>query len=198
MAAIYLLKARRVFHYPPNIRQSLDNRWCRCGWHTSWGQEILCVWGVNSSWLCSLSFWLSFSKLRCQGTGTSAQREPPGEERAVTAQPQQQPGTPATAQAPQARPPLGRNLIRFTHPPSLHIPSVSAPWPTKQPRVEGDLYLLLRISAMMRDFRSRFSAVTCSAFPPKIMKPLSTPELPPSHGLPGPARGELNPASSTP
>lgn len=137
------------------------------------------VFGVLTAAGCVHSAFDFLSKLRCQGT--TVQRKCLREERAVTAQ-----GL-GHRSAPQASPHLGRNLVLFTHPPTPHIPAISAPWPTKQPRVEGDWCLLLCISAAMRGSRSRLSAVTRSAFPPEIMKPPSTPALPPSHGLPGPA-----------
>lgn len=60
------------------------------------------------------------------------------------------------------------------------------------------LYLLLHISGVMCGLWRCFFTVTPSAFPPKIMKPLSTEELPPSCILPEAAKPEPNPAARAP
>lgn len=38
--------------------------------------------------------------------------------------------------------PPGKSPLHFTHPPSLHIPVISALLPTKRPRVEGDFVFI--------------------------------------------------------
>lgn len=150
------------------------------------------AFGVLIAAGCVHSAFDFLSKLRCQGT--TVQRKNPREDRAVS---------PHSLSArdsghhpdPEASPHLGRNPVLFTHPPTPHIPAISAPWPTKQPRAEGGWYLVPCISGAMRGFGSRLSAATRSACPARIMKPPSGPALPPSHG---PARAELNSAASTP
>lgn len=98
------------------------------------------------------------------GTGT---RESPREERAVTTARDS-----GHCSAPEARPPLGSNPVLLTNP-SLLIPAVSAPWPARQPRVEGARCLLLGISAEIAAFEP-FVRSDALCLPTEIMKPLPT------------------------
>ena len=140
--------------------------------------------GVNSSWLCALRFW---PPLQAQVPASPRCQVPPH----VGAET-------ASATRRRLRPPPGRSPLCFTHPPSLHVPAVSTSCANNAAKGGGRLCIYYLVSVLWCATWRRFSALTWSAFPPKIMKPLSTKELPPSYGLPGPARGELNPAASSP
>lgn len=186
MAAIHLLlKARWIFF----IIHLISDEACMADNLFGTKDPSCSLWGVNSSWLCAFSFWLP-QQAQAPASPPATGYHPAPEQR--------QPPRFCPALSPRGKAPPGRSPVRFTHPPRLHIPAISAPRTNKAAKGGRRLYLLLRISVVMRDSWRRFFAVTWSAFPPKIMKPLSTKELPPSHGLPAPARGELNPAASAP
>lgn len=89
--------------------QSLNNRCRLYGWCCGWRQETLCIWGANSSWLCSFSFLIlkSQSQLRCQGT--TAQR---GESCHCTAS---QPPRDSGLAQPQRQGPLWVEIPYFSH-----------------------------------------------------------------------------------
>lgn len=114
--------------------QSLNNRWRLYGWCCGWRQETLCIWGANSSWLCSFSFLIlkSQSQLRCQGT--TAQR---GESCHCTAS--QPPGTPALL-SPRDKAPSGlKSHIFHTPTNSPHSSSISSLANNKAAKSRGRL-----------------------------------------------------------
>lgn len=140
------------------------------------------LWGVKRSWLCAFSFWLPQQ--------APAPASPPAARYPRTLQPKQpQRQADNTVQREKSHP--------FYTSRSPHSSNIGS---SRQQSSQGwreTSYLLLRISVVMCNFWRRFFAVTWSAFPQKIM-PLRTEELSPLHSLPGPVRGMLNPAASTP